>query len=143
VRAVGKVRFGISIPEDLSRELDELAEKTNVSRSELVEQAIRNMLNDYIHYLVPHECEGVMVAVCPSDRGSEAVIEGFSDITTTYVHSHRGGMCVEVLFLEGPSKRISELHGRLTSLGCGVRFLPGRALESYAEARLGGNRSKG
>jgi CopG family nickel-responsive transcriptional regulator len=101
------------------------------------------MLNDYIHYLVPHECEGVMVAVCPSDRGSEAVIEGFSDIATTYVHSHRGGMCVEVLFLEGPSKRISELHGRLTSLGCGVRFLPGRALESYAEARLGGNRSKG
>jgi len=75
---VGKVRFGISIPEDLSRELDELAEKTNVSRSELVEQAIRNMLNDYIHYLVPHECEGVMVAVCPSDRGSEAVIESAS-----------------------------------------------------------------
>lgn len=126
-----KVRFGISIPSDVSRELDVLAERVNVSRSELVEQAIRNMLIDYIHYLVPHDCDGVMVALCPEDKGSEEIIEQYSDIAETYIHSHRNGKCFEILMVAGPSQRISELHGKLMQLGCGVRFLPSLSLESY------------
>ncbi len=132
---MAKVRFGISIPEELSRELDQLAEKVNISRSDLVEQAIRNMLTDYMHYLVPHECQGVMVAVCPENKGSETVVEEFSDVAGTYLHFHQRSMCFEVLMVSGPSKRITELHGRLVSLGCGVRFLPSRSLEGYAASR--------
>ncbi|WP_148217113.1 CopG family ribbon-helix-helix protein [Acidilobus saccharovorans] len=126
-----KVRFGVSLPDDLSRELDLLAAKVNVSRSELVEQALRNMLSDYIHYLVPHDCDGVMVALCPESRGSEDIIEQYSDIAETYIHAHRNGKCFEVLMLSGPSQRISELHGKLLAAGCGVRFLPSLSLESY------------
>ena len=133
---MAKVRFGISIPEDLSRELDLLAERVNSSRSDLVEQAIRNMLSDYIHYIVPHDCEGVMVAVCPENKGSERVVEEFSDIAGAYLHFHQHSMCYEVLMVQGPSRRITELHGRLASLGCGVRFLPSRPLEGYAASRL-------
>lgn len=126
-----KVRFGVSLPDDLSRELDLLAAKVNASRSELVEQALRNMLSDYIHYLVPHECDGVMVALCPENKGSENIIEQYSDIAETYIHSHRNGKCFEVLMISGPSQRISELHGKLLAAGCGVRFLPSLSLESY------------
>ncbi|MGC9071188.1 MAG: CopG family ribbon-helix-helix protein [Acidilobus sp.] len=137
---MGKTRFGISIPEKLSRDLDQLADRVNLSRSELVEQAIRNMLTDYIHYLVPHDCEGVMVAVCPESKGSETVVEEFSDVAGSYLHVHQRSMCYEVLMVSGPSKRISELHGRLAALGCGVRFLPSRSLEEYAASRLGRER---
>lgn len=128
---VNKVRFGVSIPSDLSRELDVLASKVGTSRSEIVEQAIRNMLSDYIHYLTPHQCEGVMVALCPENRGNESVIERYSDVAETYMHIHRSGKCFEVLVLSGPSQRISELHAKLLSSGCGVRFLPSLSLESY------------
>ena len=132
---MGKVRFGVSLPEELGRQLDELARKVNVSRSELVEMAIKSMIADYMHYLVPHDCKGVMVALCPGDSGSERVVEEFSDVISTYVHSHQDNMCLEVLLLSGPSRRISELHGRLTKIGCGVRFLPSLSLSSYDSSR--------
>ncbi len=129
---MGKVRFGVSISDELSRQLDELARRVDLSRSELVEQAIKNMIADYIHYLVPHDCTGVMVALCPDDKESESVVEKYSDVASAYLHFHQGGRCLEVLMISGPSSRISELHGKLVALGCGVRFMPSLSLDTFS-----------
>jgi len=122
-----KRRFGISITANVANVLDELASKLGVDRSSIIEKAVRNFLLDHMHYVVPHECKGLMVLTGSYGRDDLLkVIESFRDVIHSYIHMHVGDMCIEIIVVSGISSRIAELHSTLESSmkGCIIRYIP-------------------
>ncbi len=121
-----KRRFGISIPEELAQNLDKLAEKLNSNRSEIVHQALREYVHDHLHYLVPHECRGVIVILGEKEHGKIFdVIEKYHTIICNYNHTHAEEHCISTLIVSGPSNKIAELHRKLCEIpGVKVRYIP-------------------
>ncbi len=121
-----KRRFGISIPEPLAQNLDELAKKLNSNRSEIIRQALKEYIHDHLHYLVPHECRGVLVIL--SERTHERllkIIEEYHTIICNYSHTHAEEHCINTLIVSGQSSKIAELHKRLCEIpGVSVRYIP-------------------
>ncbi|RLI07373.1 CopG family transcriptional regulator [Candidatus Bathyarchaeota archaeon] len=127
LRAGGrKRRFGISIPEALARDLDELAEALSTDRSRLVGQAIRAFIQEHKHHVAPHFCLGLFVVVAfPGRSRMPELLEEFRDVVQGYNHFHTGGYCIEVVVVSGFSERIKALHTALLEAeGCSVRYLP-------------------
>ncbi|MEN2999220.1 MAG: ribbon-helix-helix domain-containing protein [Acidilobaceae archaeon] len=117
-----KRKFGISVGEELARELDELAARLRVERSQLVERAIKDLLKDYSHSLFEHECKALIVLSCPSE--GEVQLPSAEDLKVTQLHEHREGRCVQILLLSGPSSKISVLLSSLAGRkGCELRFV--------------------
>jgi len=121
-----KRRFGVSVPEDLAGALDRLAEALSADRSRLVSEALRAFVEDHEHHLAPHECTGLLIVVAASGRSKvPSLLEEFRDVIQGYNHFHTRGLCVEVIFVSGPSARVSALHGAvLKEPGCSVRYVP-------------------
>ncbi|RLG86787.1 MAG: CopG family transcriptional regulator [Thermoprotei archaeon] len=120
-----KRRFGISIPEPLARNVDELAKKLSTDRSKIVENALWEYLKDHAHYLVTHVCHGVMVITGRGHSEFRGIIEKYRDIVHSYMHLHVGEECVEIIVVGGYSTRIAELHRELvTATKCRVRYVP-------------------
>ena len=121
-----KRRFGISVPEDLAEALDRLAEALSADRSRLVSEALRAFMEDHKHHLVPHECTGLLIVVAAPGRSKvPSLLEEFRDVVQGYNHFHTPGFCIEVLFVSGPSARVSALHGAvLKEPSCSVRYVP-------------------
>ncbi len=119
-----KRRFGISIPEDVANDLDFLAEILNVDRSKIVCEAIRTYIRDHAHYLSPHECYGVITLISNDNVQLLRVIEEFKDIIMEFTHIHIDEKCINALVVSGNSVKIAELHRRLMSSFCNVRFIP-------------------
>ncbi len=117
-------RFGVSLDEGIAEALDALARKLGVDRSSLVEDAVRCYLEDHSHMIVPHECRGVIVAVCPGPSDAVEASEEFRDIVETVIHSHVDSACLEVLIVRGESSRIASLYSRLVKRGCRTRYIP-------------------
>jgi len=124
-----KRRFGISIRADLVNILDKLAEKLRADRSSIVEMALRVFLLDHIHYVVPHQCRGIMVLTGKYDKKIlSSIVEEFRDVIHSYIHTHIDNSCVEIMIVSGHSSRISRLHSTLEGSikGCNVRYIPVR-----------------
>jgi len=121
-----KRRFGISIPEKLAQNLDKLAEKLNSNRSEIVHQALKEYIHDHLHYLVPHECRGVIIILGEKEHGKLFnVIEEYHAIICNYNHTHAEEHCISTLIVSGPSNKIAELHKKLREIpGVKVRYIP-------------------
>ncbi len=122
-----KRRFGISITANVADVLDKLASKLGVDRSSLIEKAVRNFLLDHMHYVVPHECKGLMILTGRYGREDLlSIVESFRDVVHSYIHMHVGEMCIEILIVSGESSKIAELHSTLESSmkGCLVRYVP-------------------
>lgn len=121
-----KRRFGISVSEELARALDKLARTLNIDRSSLVEEALREYVHDHLHYLEPHQCQGVMVITgkIPHEELFK-VIEEHRDIIHSYSHTHVGDTCIEFMIVCGPSTKIALLHRKLVeTTNCKVRYMP-------------------
>ncbi len=118
-----KRRFGISIPEEVARDLDNLAEKLNTDRSKIVCEAVRLYIRDHIHYLFPHECRGVITLVS-EDLNPLKVVEEYRDVIMEFSHIHVEKICINSLIVSGSSIRIAELHKRLLEICKDVRFIP-------------------
>ena len=121
-----KRRFGISVPEELAQDLDRLAEALSADRSRLVNEALRAFIEDHRHHLAPHECTGLLIVVAaPGSSRVPDLLEDFRDVVQGYNHFHASGLCIEVLFVSGPSSRVRALHGAvLRAPGCSVRYVP-------------------
>lgn len=121
-----KRRFGVSIPSDLADDLEKLAKALGTDRSSIVRDALREYIHDHMHYLVPHECSGVMILMGNIDHERlHRVIEEFRDIIHSYNHTHVAGICIEILIVSGPSPRITLMHRTLVETkGCIVRYVP-------------------
>ncbi|RLE93116.1 MAG: CopG family transcriptional regulator [Thermoprotei archaeon] len=120
-----KRRFGVSIPKDLADRLDLLAKALETDRSSLIEAAVREYIHDHMHYLVPHDCTGIMVlyGACRKEDWFD-IIDRYMDIVVSYNHIHRKNICIEVLIVSGPSKKIASLHKELVESGIKARYLP-------------------
>jgi CopG family nickel-responsive transcriptional regulator len=121
---VGKKRFGIAIPTELVNELDTLVKDLNMNRSKLVEQAIKEFLCEFKHYLKPHECTGVMLIFDTASSRSSDIIDEFRDIILAYTHHHVGDRCIEIIVLKGSSETIAKLHKKLLGNNHRCRFIP-------------------
>lgn len=123
-----KRRFGISIPEEIAKDLDELASKLETDRSSIVSEAIRTYVHDHLHYLTPHKCMGLLIIF--SQKGEKSyrkffkIIEKYRDVIASYTHLHIDEKCIEVLVLSGSSGKIRDLHREFTVIGCKARYLP-------------------
>ncbi len=122
----GKKRFGVSVSEEVARDLDVLADKLSVDRSSIVEEALREYIHDHLYYLKPHRCQGVMVILgrVPHEKLLN-IIEENRDIIHAYSHLHVSGQCIEFMVVSGPSDKIALLHKVLAEeTGCTVRYMP-------------------
>ena len=100
-----KRRFGISIPSDVAENLDALAKILEIDRSKIVEQALRSYILDYIHYLYPHKCRGIMIVYRETEHEIRvlSILEEFRDIVLSYSHYHVDKLCIESLIISGDS----------------------------------------
>lgn len=120
-----KKRFGISIPKNLYDELNKLSQELETNRSDLVEQAVKTFINDYKHYLTPHNCVGVMIVSCQDETEAKDIMDKFQDIAKTYIHTHENNICIELLFVSGPSEKIALLQKSLEkNAKCHPRYIP-------------------
>ena len=119
-----KRRFGVSLPEDVASDLDSLAEMLKVDRSKLVSEAVRTYVRDHAHYLIPHECYGVITLISNDNLKLLKVIEEFKDIIREFTHVHIEENCVNALVVSGSSTKIAELHRKLLDAFRNVRFVP-------------------
>ncbi len=117
-----KRRFGVSIPEEIAEDLEKLAKKLNVSRSEVICEALRIYIRDHAHYLTQHECCGIITVV--SKNPSLSVVESFRDIIAEFKHTHIEDICINTFIVSGDSFRIAELHNHLLKTCKDVRFIP-------------------
>ncbi len=121
---MAKKRFGISLDESLAASIDLLSDKLGVNRSRLIEEAIRNYLEDHSHLLVPHRCRGVIVATCPSSWMTRRVAEDYKEVINAWLHAHVQGECVEMLVVEGETDEIAKLYSTVKKMGCRSRYIP-------------------
>ena len=120
-----KKRFGISLSDNLYENLNELSSLLQRNRSELIEEAVKTFINDYKHYLIPHNCTGVMIISCKSEDMVKSMIDRYSDIAKTYIHTHENNTCIEIIFISGPSKKIVEFQkGLEKEARCTSRYVP-------------------
>ncbi len=119
-----KKRFGVSVSSTVAEDIDMLAKILKVERSTVVEEALREYLDDHRHLLIPNECAGVITAVCPDNIGVASIVREFKSIIVGHFHLHLHGMCLDVLTVHGESRKIGELLGRLKKIGCRARYLP-------------------
>ena len=116
-------RFGVSLPEDIARALDSIAETLGVARSSIVEEAIRAYIADAEHLAQPHRCVGVIIAVC-SERSTLSVLEEHRSVVVGHMHAHPDGRCADIIVVAGMSRDIARLVSHLKSRGCGTRYIP-------------------
>lgn len=127
---MAKRRFGVSLPEDLARDLDRLSGLLGVERSAVVEEAVRHYLDDYRHLLVRHHCRGVILAACRGEARASDSVKKFKHVVAAHLHLHMDGICIDLLAVSGDSLEISRLIGHLKASGCSPRFLPAGEAES-------------
>ena len=122
-----KRRFGISLSKDLVEKIDELSRQLGVSRSELIQDILAEVIEDRSHLLTPHTCRGVLIVV---SRGGNSevvsrILERYSCCIITRTHHHAGGVCIDIGLVEGDSNVILKLENELRKLrGVGERYLP-------------------
>jgi CopG family nickel-responsive transcriptional regulator len=109
------VIISLSIPDELRNELDRiLGEEWYASRSEVVRQALRKYISEYKEL---ENMRGNIVATVTAlyekrDKNEELtqLQHEFGDVMTTYLHTHLTEKnCLEVMVVNGPSKRLKEM----------------------------------
>ena len=122
-----RVRFGVSLERDIYEEITRLSRALSVDRSRLVSMAAREFLSERLHFAKQHECEGVLVASYPSERKGEvdAILERGSALVVGRSHFHsKGGCCVEILYLRGPSDSLWDLQAEISRFCRECRYVP-------------------
>lgn len=119
-----KRKFGVSISDSLAESLDNLCNVLGVDRSSVVERAIGNLIVEYSHHLVSHECLALLAIVCSEEENIQDILRDVRDIDVTQIHNHRGNKCTQVIIASGPSDKIAELYSKLNSIeNCRVKYM--------------------
>ncbi len=126
----GRRRFGVSISSGLASVLDDVACALGCNRSVLIENAVKSMLEEHLHYMKQHECCGLVI-VEPESRESfmaytEKIMEKYGGIIRLSMHVHLKGGCFHIFVVEGDSDLIREMLREVFSTrACrSVRFVP-------------------
>ena len=134
---MSKRRFGVSVSRGVAESLDVIANSLGLDRSSLVEIALRGLLEDFTHHIVPHRCVALIVNVCDKDPGEAAsLVESYRELGITQLHSHTGEKCLQILLVTGPSSVISDLYSKLAKLkGCRSKYIPLHDIRDVEENR--------
>ncbi len=118
VTASKVVRTGISVPQELIRELDAFVGSTSYSnRSEVIRDAVRSMLHEHKALQVRSgERVGAVMAVFDlHEEGASDLLHRvqheYSDVVSTVTHVHLVDLrnCLELLIVRGGAGRVNEL----------------------------------
>jgi CopG family nickel-responsive transcriptional regulator len=123
---LAKKRFGVSVSRSLAESLDMVAGMLGLDRSSVVELALRGLLEDYTHHVIPHDCVALIAHICDRDLVEVAtVIGGYGELRITQLHSHAGEKCIQILLVSGSSSVIADFYSKLAKLkGCRVKYMP-------------------
>jgi CopG family nickel-responsive transcriptional regulator len=123
---LAKKRFGVSVSRSLAESLDMVAGMLGLDRSSVVELALRGLLEDYTHHVIPHDCVALIAHICDRDLVEVAtVIGGYGELRITQLHSHTGEKCIQILLVSGSSSVIADFYSKLAKLkGCRVKYMP-------------------
>lgn len=120
-----KRRFGVSIPEELLGRIDSLSRELMVSRSSLIEELIRDGIEEKSHLLKPHKCRGVLIVVSKGSESTVRVLEKYGSCIVSRNHQHSEGCCVDISFVEAQSSEILNLRKELRKIkGVSERYIP-------------------
>lgn len=122
-----KRRFGVSVPEDLVRDLDRLASQLGSTRSNLVVEALREFVHDRIHVSEPHFCRGVLLITSSSRVADKLAMlyEKYSEVIKARMHYHCEESCIDLLIIEAKSDKIFEFERMIRNSGADrVRYTP-------------------
>jgi len=113
------VRFGISIPKELLEEVEELAERLNVSRSKLVEIALRSFLA-YTNLMSLDEGKAsVMIIMIAKDKALKDLIPKLRDIANDLILTFKRDKVIGITFVEGDLNKIRGLIEEIKKVrGC-------------------------
>ena len=114
------VRFTISIEDDLLDEFDAYCEQEQLAtRSEAVRQLIRERLTNLAWAKGTHEAAGTLTLVYDHHRAqlAERLTKLQHDntdliVATTHIHLTHD-LCLEVIILRGPAKRLQKIASQL------------------------------
>ncbi len=122
---VSKKRFGVSLPCNLADQLDQLAKILGTNRSIIVREAVKEYIHDHMHYMYPHTCCGIIIVSGSIDHEKLFnILEDYHDIIHSFNHVHLDEKCIEIIFVNGDSRKIQELHKVLMSMpGCMARYI--------------------
>ncbi len=123
---MAKKRFGVSVSRSLAESLDMVAGMLGLDRSSVVELALRGLLEDYTHHVIPHDCVALIAHICDRDLVEVAtVIGGYGELRITQLHSHTGEKCIQILLVSGSSSVIADFYSKLAKLkGCRAKYMP-------------------
>jgi CopG family nickel-responsive transcriptional regulator len=129
-----KKRFGVSLPENLADDLDQLGRTLSIDRSKLVEEAVRMFIRDHRHHIHPHYCKGVLIIQSRTDSclavEVKKILEEFRGIIRFSIHFHVDNDCLDMIITSGSSQDISKLHMKLRKLReLSIRYIPLARLE--------------
>ncbi|UXD22501.1 hypothetical protein IPA_05565 [Ignicoccus pacificus DSM 13166] len=103
------VRFGISIPKDLLEELERGASALGVSRSKLIEIAIRSFIG-YLSLIEGGSSKGLMVLVIVHSGSSlQQLIELVSSLTSSFCISKEGKSYIITAMLKGEIEKVKDV----------------------------------
>jgi len=120
-----KKRFGISIDGELEEKIDYYKNKYQVTRSNIIEQAIKLHLNELEHLEKNHECTGIMVVIQEKNtKELEQTIEEHKDAIETVFHLHKKKKCIHILFINGNSNTVKEIKRKLAERKIPCKFVP-------------------
>uniref|UniRef100_A0A7C4BBY1 Ribbon-helix-helix domain-containing protein n=1 Tax=Ignisphaera aggregans TaxID=334771 RepID=A0A7C4BBY1_9CREN len=120
-----KKRFGISVEQRLYSKLDEVTKRLGVDRSTVVEEALRNYLNDLSHLAENHTCCGLIVVENPDAVEMERILAGHKDVIMSYSHHHIGGRCVCTIVVWGSAETLASFYSKVSKIkGLNKRFIP-------------------
>jgi len=121
-----KRRFGVSISSAIADSLDAITGRLGLDRSSLVEIALKSLLEDYVHHLIPHNCVALITHICEKDPEElVSMIAKHQDIKVTQLHSHSEDKCLQILLVSGPSSSIAKLYSELAKIkGCKTKYTP-------------------
>lgn len=123
---MSKRRFGVSISSGIAESLDMIASSLGLDRSSVVEIALRGLLEDFTHHIIPHRCIALIANICDKDLTEiSSLIGSYEDLRITQLHSHTGEKCLQILLVMGPSSSIADLYSKLVKLKeCRVKYIP-------------------
>lgn len=117
------VRFSVSLEEDLLERFDEFCEERRFStRSEAVRQLIRDRLTRQAWETGEEEVAGTLTLVYdhhrrPLGNKMTAIQHDHTDLVVSVLHTHlTHHLCLEVIVLRGPARRLQQLASRLSGL---------------------------
>lgn len=118
-------RFGVSLPDDLARAVDSIAEELGVTRSAVVAQAVASFVQEYKGHLKSgHICLGAVLSLTEGMEAVGEIMEKYRDLIANYSHIHLGEKCISVFVVQGDGQRIGEFLMGLSEKAAKTFFTP-------------------